>query len=173
MQNTSQTTLDIAHLRQWIDRSESRSDVIHAGAVNAMAATLDQTAHYPDGSALPLLWHWIYFWAVSPQSELGSDGHPKRGGFLPPVPLPRRMWAGGRLRFDAPLNIGSNATRSSRILDITAKEGKSGRLAFVTVAHQINCTGLPAIYEEHDIVYRDHPTPGTTAAAAKPAPAQR
>ena len=172
MQNTSQPALDIALLQQWINRSEARSDVIHAGAANALAATLDQTTHYADGSALPLLWHWIYFWAVSPQSALGADGHPQRGGFLPPVPLPRRMWAGGRLRFDAPLAIGAQSSRSSRILDVTAKEGKSGRLAFVTVAHQIDSAGQPAIYEEHDIVYRDNPQPGASvaAAAAKLAP---
>ncbi len=170
MHNPSQPLLDIDLLRSWIGRSESSRDQIHAARANALAATLDESVHYNDGDALPLLWHWLYFWSASPQSGLGADGHAQRGGFLPPVPLPRRMWAGGRLRFDAPLVIGANAMRSSRILDVTAKQGKSGALAFVTVAHQINYGDQPVIYEEHDIVYRDHPAPGAAAAPPVPAP---
>lgn len=171
MQPTSQPELDIAFLKTWTGRSQSAHDVIAGGAACALAATLDLDSHYADGDTLPPLWHWIYFWAVSPQSALGEDGHPQRGGFLPPVPLPRRMWAGGRLRFDHPVPIGGAATRESRIEDVKIKSGSTGHLAFVTVSHQIVCAGQPAIYEEHDIVYRDHPQPGAPAAVPKPAPA--
>ncbi len=91
------TDIDIDQLKQWTGRSESAQDLIAAAAANALAATLDRDERLPDGAALPPLWHWIYFWSVVPMSGLGQDGHAKRGGFLPPVPLPRRMWAGGRL----------------------------------------------------------------------------
>ncbi len=163
-------TLDLDHLRQWTGRSETRLDQIHAGIVNAMAATLDRDEHYAAGDALPPLWHWLFFWAVSPASGIGPDGHPRRGGFLPPVELPRRMWAGGRLRFAAPLPVGAAATRTSRILDVNAKTGSSGRLAFVTVEHEISANGQLAVREEHDIVYRDNPQPGAAPAAPKAAP---
>lgn len=164
--------LDLALLRQWLGRSETKTDQIHATAANALAATLDQQPVYLEGSALPPLWHWIYFWSMSAQSELGVDGHPQRGGFLPPVPLPRRMWAGGRFRFVAPLLIGAVASRSSAITRIDTKSGSSGPLAFVTVSHQISSEGQVCVLEEHDIVYREIPVPGTAAiAAAKLAPA--
>ena len=162
--------LDLDHLRQWTGRSETREDLMHTAIVNAMAATLDRDDHYRDGDALPPLWHWLFFWSVSPASTLGPDGHPKRGGFLPPVTLPRRMWAGGRLYFAAPLAVGSTATRLSRIKEVSAKTGNSGRLAFVTVEHEISAGGRRAIREEHDIVYRDHPQAGAAPALAKPAP---
>ena len=125
--------LDLDLLRQWIGRSETHEDQIHASLVNAMAATLDRDERYGPGDALPMLWHWMLFWAVSPASGLGPDGHPRRGGFLPPVELPRRMWAGGRLTFHAPLPVASEVTRLSTIKDVTVKNGSSGRLAFVTV----------------------------------------
>jgi 3-methylfumaryl-CoA hydratase len=135
-----------------------------------MAATLDKEQILSAGDPLPLLWHWLFFWAVSPASGIGPDGHPKRGSFLPPVELPRRMWAGGRLKFDSDLPIASDAKRVSRINAIDVKAGNSGRLAFVTVAHEIGAHGKVAIYEEHDIVYRDNPQPGAAPAAAKAAP---
>ena len=139
---------------------KTREDLIHVAAVNAMAATLDKEQILSAGDPLPLLWHWLFFWAVSPASGIGPDGHPKRGSFLPPVELPRRMWAGGRLKFDSDLPIASDAKRVSRINAIDVKAGNSGRLAFVTVAHEIGAHGKVAIYEEHDIVYRDNPQPG-------------
>lgn len=162
--------LDLDHLRQWTGRSETRDDLMHTAIVNAMAATLDRDEHFREGDALPHLWHWLFFWAVSPASALGPDGHPQRGGFLPPVALPRRMWAGGRLSFAAPLPVGATATRVSRIKDISAKTGSSGRLAFVTVEHEISAGGRLTVREEHDIVYRDQPQPGAAAATPKPAP---
>ncbi|NEX60462.1 FAS1-like dehydratase domain-containing protein [Noviherbaspirillum galbum] len=167
------TAIDLPLLRQWIDKSEQHHDLIHPGMAAALSAVLDRNQAPAPGEALPPLWHWIYFWSVHPQSEVGPDGHAKRGGFLPPVPLPRRMWAGGRLRFEAPLPVGAQATRTSRIMKVDAKEGRTGSLAFVTVKHEIASNGVVAVTEEHDIVYRDMPAPGSAAATTKagaPAP---
>jgi 3-methylfumaryl-CoA hydratase len=163
--------LDLELLKQWVGRNEMRNDLIHIASVNAMAATLDKEEILSAGDPLPLLWHWLFFWAVSPASGIGPDGHPKRGGFLPPVELPRRMWAGGRLKFECDLPVASQAKRVSRINAIDVKTGNSGRLAFVTVAHEIGANGKVSIHEEHDIVYRDNPQPGAAPAATKPAPA--
>ena len=163
----TEEAFDLALLQQWVGKTETKQDVIQPGMADALAATLDRAA---PGVGLPPLWHWIYFWTAVPASEVGADGHPQRGGFLPPVPLPRRMWAGGRLNFTAPLVIGHSATRSSRILDVTAKKGATGTLAFVTVQHEIAQDGRIAVTEEHDIVYRSLPQPGVAAPAAKPAP---
>jgi 3-methylfumaryl-CoA hydratase len=104
------------------------------------------------------------------QSEIGPDGHAKRGGFLPPVPLPRRMWAGSRLEFLAPVRAGQAISRTSRIADVRLKEGRTGPLVFVKVHHEIRAEGQLAIHEEHDIVYRDLPAPGEPAPAGVPAP---
>jgi 3-methylfumaryl-CoA hydratase len=159
--------LDIAKLQQWIGRSETRSDVVTAAPVAALAATLDIDS---PGEILPPLWHWLYFLPFHRQSELGPDGHAKRGGFLPPVDLPRRMWAGGRLEFHHPLHVGDNITRVSRIADVKLKQGRSGPLVFVLVRHEISNAGGLALTEEHDIVYREHPGPGDAAPAPQPAP---
>ena len=158
-------------LKQWIGRTETRTDRITAVPVAALAATLDRDDPPPQpGDELPRLWHWLYFLPVCRQSELGPDGHPRRGGFLPPVPLPRRMWAGGRLEFHRALHVGETVTRTSRILDVTSKQGSSGPLVFVLVRHEIGTPNGLALTEEHDIVYRDHPHPGDPAPAPPPAP---
>jgi 3-methylfumaryl-CoA hydratase len=159
--------VDLPLLQQWVGKTEVKEDMIQPGLASALAATLDRAAPASD---LPPLWHWIYFWVVAPESEIGADGHPQRGGFLPPVPLPRRMWAGGRLTFTAPLALGKPATRTSRILDVAAKNGATGQLAFVTVRHEIAQQGHIAVTEEHDIVYRGLPQPGAAAIAPKQAP---
>jgi 3-methylfumaryl-CoA hydratase len=160
--------MDLDHLRDWIGRTEQRSDDVTATPVAALSATLDRDDPAPlPGSDLPPLWHWLYFLPLARHSEIGPDGHPKRGGFLPPVPLPRRMWAGGRLEFHHPLRLGDELTRTSRIAGVDIKHGRSGSLVFVTVRHEVhNAQGL-AISEEHDIVYRDAP-----AADAVPPPPQ-
>jgi 3-methylfumaryl-CoA hydratase len=160
---------DAPLLQQWVGNTESASTRLDVRTAAALAATLDRP--FPSAAALPPLWHWIYFWTASPQAELGSDGHPQRGGFLPPVPLPRRMWAGGRLTFAAPLQIDSEVTRTSVVQSVTAKIGASGNLAFVTVEHEITHRGTVCITEEHDIVYRAMPEPGAPAPTARPAPA--
>src|SRR5664279_4565095 len=151
-------------LRAWIGRSEERADTVTAAPLAALAATLDRDDPVPGpGTAVPPLGHLLYFLPVARQSELGPDGHPRRGGFLPPVALPRRMWAGGRLRFEQPLRVGDEATRRSTIADVASKSARSGPLVFVTVRHAIsNGAGL-AIEEEHDIVYRDLPAPGAVS----------
>lgn len=159
-------------LQQWIGRSETRTDLIHAGTANALAATLDSPLLLQQGDALPPLWHWIYFWTAAPASAIGADGHALRGGFLPPVALPRRMWAGGRLQFHAPLPVGAHAKRVSRVADVKQRQGASGTLVFVTVEHAIHCEGRPCLTEEHDIVYRDLPRPDAAPAAPRPAPAE-
>jgi len=162
---------DPDHLNDWLGRVSESSDVIGATPVQAMSATLDRDDAPPAaGDVLPPLWHWLYFLSAERQSAIGPDGHPKRGGFLPPVPLPRRMWAGGRFEFLQPLRVGEAVWRSSRIADISAKQGRSGALVFVRVRHEISNEDGIALTEEHDIVYRDPPQPGASAEPAKSAP---
>jgi 3-methylfumaryl-CoA hydratase len=125
----------------------------------------DTTTEFAPGSPLPPLWQWFFFLPRTPQSRLGADGHPQRGGFLPPIELPRRMFAGARRRFLKPLVIGKPARRQSLIQDISSKEGRTGSLAFVTVAHSILQDGEVCIVEEQDIVYRE---PGGPVRAPEP-----
>ena len=159
------------HYDAWIGRTEERADTITAVPVAALAATLDRDDPPPQrGTPLPPLWHWLFFLPLQRQSELGPDGHPRRGGFLPPVALPRRMWAGGRLTFDGDLRVGDEVTRSSRIAAVAAKESRSGPLLFVTVEHRIRNAAGAVVAEEHDIVYRDLPAPGTASPQPPPAP---
>jgi 3-methylfumaryl-CoA hydratase len=160
-------SLDVANLQSWIGRSETLHDVVTSAPMRALAATLDRDDM---SDQLPPCWHWLYFLPVHRQSDIGPDGHALRGGFLPPVPLPRRMWAGSRLRFVAPLRIGQSITRTSRIDDVRLKEGRSGPLVFVNVRHEVRGDGELAIDEQHDIVYRDHPHPGEAPPAGVPAP---
>jgi 3-methylfumaryl-CoA hydratase len=156
----------------WIGRTERRLDTVTPAPLAALAATLDRDDPAPrPGTEVPPLWHWLYFLPLHRQGELGPDGHALRGGFLPPVVLPRRMWAGGRLVFHHPLRVGDVAERVSRIASVETKEGRSGPLVFVTVRHEIsNAQGL-ALTEEHDIVYRENPRPGAPPPPLQPAPA--
>ena len=151
----------LAHLQTWQGRTETLHDTVTAAPVRALSATLDRDDPEPvGGTVLPPLWHWLYFLPHHRQSELGPDGHAKRGGFLPPVPLPRRMWAGGRLNWLQPLKVGDSVQRTSRIESVTHKSGRTGDLIFVLVKHEVhNAAGL-ALTEEHDIVYRAAPQPG-------------
>ena len=162
--------LDNARLQQWVGQTEVLHDVVRPETAAALAATLDYADAPLEGEPLPPLWHWTNFHVIARQSQLGPDGHPQRGGFLPPVPLPRRMWAGGRFVFHAAVPIGARVTRTSTIQSVSAKEGATGRLVFVTVRHEIARDGEPAITEEHDIVYRDLPVPGSVAPPPKAAP---
>lgn len=152
----------------WVGRSEQVIDMLEPARTNALRAALGEAQPLAAGDALPLLHHWLYFWDVRPPEGLGPDGHPARGGFLPPVPLPRRMWAGGRLKFLQPLRVGERVTRTSTILKVEAKSGKSGSLVFVTVEHRLAGAEGLAIVEEQDIVYREPAAAGATTA---PAPA--
>ena len=145
----------VAELRAWEGRSESSVDLITAAPLRGLSATLDRADAEPaTGAEVPPLWHWLYFLPRAPQHELGDDGHPRLGSFMPPVPLPRRMWAGGRLQWHAPLKVGDAAQRVSTIQSVQHKSGRTGDLVFVVVRHEIsNAAGL-ALTEEHDIVYR-------------------
>jgi 3-methylfumaryl-CoA hydratase len=149
-------------LTDWIGRQETVHDSIGATPVKALNATLD----HPDmavvpGTSLPPLWHWLYFLPLHRQSEIGADGHARRGGFLPPVPLPRRMWAGSQFEFRSPVRVGDDVERTSTIANVTQKEGRTGKLVFVKVRHELRCNGAPdpAIVEFHDIVYREAKQP--------------
>jgi 3-methylfumaryl-CoA hydratase len=163
--------MDINYLREWLGRVESKADQITPVPVAGLSATLDRDDPAPQtGDELPNLWHWLYFLPIHKQSEIGHDGHPLRGGFLPPVPLPRRMWAGSRLQFHQPLRIGDAITRDSRIVDVSHKEGRTGELVFVLVRHEISNAAGVAITEEHDIVYRENPRPGDVPPKPQAAP---
>jgi len=163
--------IDIYHLRDWVGRSEQYVERIHAFPSSALAATLDRDdAPYQDGTVLPHLWHWLHFLPIFKLSDAGYDGHAALGGFLPPVPLPRRMWAGSRFRFHHPLRIGQDLTKTSTVRSVDHKSGRSGDLVFVTVAHSVaNSDGI-GIDEEHDIVYRQPPAPDAPAPTPKMAP---
>jgi 3-methylfumaryl-CoA hydratase len=162
-------------LKEWIGRSEAVSDVITATPYAALSATLDRPPVRPaPGTTLHPLWHWLYFLPLHAQSEIGPDGHAKRGGFLPPVPLPRRMWAGSQFEFLQPLRIGDNVTRVSTIDNVDAKTGRTGPLVFVKVRHEIrrNDEHEVALREFHDIVYREAPSADAPAPPPKAAPAE-
>jgi 3-methylfumaryl-CoA hydratase len=166
---TEKPNLD--HLRQWIGRSNEATDVVTAQLVKGLRATLFMEIGEPKpGDAAPFTAHWCLGQPVYPMSELGPDGHPTRGGFLPPVPLPRRMWAGGELEFFKALRVGDEMTRISRISDVTMKTGSTGVLCFVSVEHLITTPRGTVLRERQDIVYRDIST-ATAAAPAKPAAA--
>ena len=165
-------SVNLEHLRSWIGRTESLHDTATLAPLRALSATLDRDASgIAPGWALPPCWHWLYFLPTHRQSELGPDGHAQRGGFLPPVPLPRRMWAGSRLDFLAPLRAGQAIERQSRIADVQLKQGRQGALVFVQVHHDIWAEGQRLIHEEHDIVYRDLPPAASGAGTAAASPA--
>jgi len=153
----------LSELQAWTGRRETWRDQVGATPVKALNATLDHPAMPADpGTPLPPLWHWLYFLPLHRQSEIGPDGHAKRGGFLPPVPLPRRMWAGSQFEFRSPIRVGDSVERKSTIADVSGKEGRTGKLVFVKVRHEVRCNDSPepAIVEFHDIVYREARRPG-------------
>jgi len=159
-------------LEEWIGKSETVADVVTAFPYAALSATLDRSVERPPaGTALPALWHWLYFLPLYRQSDVGPDGHAKRGGFLPPVPLPRRMWAGSQFEFHMPLRVGDTLERISTIQDVTEKSGRTGPLVFVKVRHEIRRNGEPkiALTEFHDIVYREAAKPDDVAPPPKAA----
>ena len=171
--------MDAAALHAWIGRQEIRYDDITPTQAQALAATLDwENTTLTTGQILPAPWHWLYFLPIPKASEIDVDGHARKGGFLPAVPLPRRMWAGSRITFQSPLRIGDSTRRVSTIKDVKSKEGSSGYLVFVTVLHEtfvieddLKAERL-AICEEQDIVYREALDPGAPLPQALPSPAQ-
>ena len=152
--------------RDWIGRTERVEDPLSWVQAQAAQAMLDEPgALLVDGDALPLPWHWFHFLPRAPQAALDIDGHPRRGGFLPPIPYPRRMFAGARMRVHRPLRVGMPALREGTIRDVVMKSGKTGALAFVTVAYRFVQGGVLCLEEEQDIVYRE---PGARVAAPQP-----
>ena len=168
----------LSHLQSWQGRSETVADEITAAPLRGLSATLDRDDPSPTrGTELPPLWHWLFFLPQHRQSEISADGHAARGGFLPPVPLPRRMWAGGELQWHAPLRVGDAVQRRSTIESVTHKSGRTGDLVFVVVKHEIHAPQGLALTERHNIVYRAAPQPGdpvpAPTAAEPDAPWQR
>jgi 3-methylfumaryl-CoA hydratase len=165
--------VDVQTLQRWIGKTERSEDTITPFPVAALSATLDRDDAAPrNGDPLPPLWHWLYFLPLYRHSEAGPDGHRARGGFLPPVDLPRRMWAGSRVQFARPLRVGERVQRISTVASVTHKTGRSGELVFVVVRHELGGDAGHALSEEHDIVYREAPRPGDAPAAPQPAPAE-
>ena len=163
--------LDLDHLRQWLGKTEEATDVVTAQLVKGLRATLFLDIGSPvTGDPAPFTTHWCLAPPVYPASQLSEDGHPTRGGFLPPVPLPRRMWAGGEIEFVDSLRVGDDVKRSSKIADITVKSGSTGTLCFVSVNHTITTPRGVAIKERHDIVYREATTGPQTAPKSPPQP---
>jgi 3-methylfumaryl-CoA hydratase len=163
-------TMKSEDLQSWIGRQEIRQDQITSAPLVSLAAMLDRDDLPRPGDPVPPLWSWLYFQPQVKQSELGPDGHARRGGFLPPVQLPRRMWAGGQLEFLHDLHVGETVTRKSTILSIQSKDGSSGPLVFVTVGHEISdASGQLLLTELHDIVYRGMPAAGQAAAKTEKA----
>jgi 3-methylfumaryl-CoA hydratase len=148
--------LNVEHLRSWIDKSETQADEITPQLVRAYRATVfDEDAPSARGERVPQGLHWCVTPHTVAMHQLGADGHPARGGFLPPVPLPRRMWAGSRVRFLDDLRVGDEVVRRSTVKDVTVKEGRSGTLCFVVVRHEFSSPRGAAVEEEQDIVYRE------------------
>lgn len=157
----------LGDLERWVGRTQERNDTASAAAVAALSALLDRDDPRPvPGEAMPPLAHWLHFLSATRQSELGPDGHARRGGFLPPVPLPRRMWAGSRLEFLQPIAVGEAISLRSRIAGVEVKRGRSGALVFVTVRHEVSGERGLAVVDEQDLVYR-----GDGGAAPEPVPA--
>ncbi|MGQ0749988.1 MAG: FAS1-like dehydratase domain-containing protein, partial [Betaproteobacteria bacterium] len=157
---------------EWIGQKESAVDYVTIPVVHRLAATLDRDDPMPRaGDPLPVGWHAILFPRVVRHSQIGADGHPERGDFLPPVPLPRRMFAGKRTTFAQDLRVGDEVKRESTIAAVNVKQGRSGQMVFVTVATDISSPRGLAISEEQDIVYRAEPDPNAPSPAPQPAPA--
>ncbi len=170
------TSLDLTHLNQWLGKEQVVEAMISVETANLMNATLNREPTFKAGDELPPAWHWLYFHEAVEGNRLGVEGHAKLGYFMPPVSFggdapPRRMWAGGSFHyFERPLRLGDHATKRSRIKSITPKEGRSGRLCFVIVEHEITVNNERCLLEEQTIVYREPAQAGSQPVKAKPAP---
>jgi 3-methylfumaryl-CoA hydratase len=161
----------IERLKDWIGLSEERTEQLTYGPSRALAAALDRHEPTSVGDPLPPLRHWLHFLPYGRPGELRPDGSPRTGSLLPPVPLPRRMWAGSRVAFAAPLRVGQVVTRRTTIADVEVKVGRSGPLVFVRVVHELGAGEGCAIREEQDVVFRSGPRPGESVGTAAEAPA--
>jgi 3-methylfumaryl-CoA hydratase len=166
-----QVKLDADHLSQWIGSKQTTEETISVEPLHRMRATLDlEPKTMRDGEVVPELWHWAYFLKPARASELGRDGHTSLGEFMPPIPLPRRMWAGGHVKFSAPLRVGELARRESTVRDVRIKQGRTGILCFVEVEHDILVGDELKLSETNNIVYRDMQQPGDSNTQAPEAP---
>lgn len=152
------SSIDIDFLRTWVGKENPVADDLNPFPARALAAALDHTALPGKGDLLPPPWHWLYFLDTPSATGTGHDGHPKKGGFLPPVPLPRRMWAAGKFEIEQPLLLGAPAQKKSTIRSVELKEGKTGALVFVNIEHALYQNERRCILEEQNVVYRDMPT---------------
>jgi 3-methylfumaryl-CoA hydratase len=155
------------HLKEWVGKTESQTDVVTAAPLAGLAATLDHRDPPWKPGEVPPLGHWLYFLPKAPQSEIGPDGHAKRGGFLPPVELPRRMWAAGDFEFFSPLPLNAKIERRSLITSVEHKTGRTGEMVFVKVQHDVFAGGAAALREVHSIVYREAPKLGESLPPAE------
>ncbi len=162
--------MDVADWMPWMGRTEKRESTADAWPVEGLQALLDNPSVSSTGSEAPPLAQWLYFGPTVAQSQIGEDGHPKRGSFLPPVELPRRMWAASDIRFHSPIRIGEPLRKTSEIADISLKQGESGALVFVKVAHRYESTAVLLLEETQTLVYRDHPLASVVPPAGKEAP---
>ena len=156
-------------LESWTRTIDVAQDVVTAERVERLALALGVEPLVRDQPLRPL-WHWLFFAAPTARTDTGEDGHPRRGGFLPPLPHRRRMYAGGRLEFHAPVPIGADLTRRGEIVDITEKSGRSGDIVVVSVHYEITCDGRPAITEQQDLVYTDAPPSPVAPETTTPLP---
>ncbi len=163
-------TNDIETLRQWVGRTEAVTETISAPWANRLAHTVGREATLANGDYLPPLWHFATHLTSVPLESLDVDGHSVRGAFLPPVALPRRMWAAGSLTFTGDLHLGESVTKTSTVTNVEAKTGRSGPLCFVTVAHELAVDGDIRISEVQDLVYLEHPDPRAPTPTPTPAP---
>ena len=168
--STTTAALDLNHLRKWIGKTNETSDTITAHMVRGLRATYFLDVGEPvKGDAAPLSIHWCLAPQVAPMSQIGPDGHPARGGFLPPVLLPRRMWAGGKTDFKDSLRVGDEVKKLSKIIDVQLKTGSTGTLCFVTLDHSFSTPRGEAVFERQEVVYRDNPPPEGNKASTSPA----
>jgi 3-methylfumaryl-CoA hydratase len=166
----TRSSMNVEYLKSWIGRQEIVEDDLPVVPANALGATLDHETFLHKGDDLPPLWHWIYFLKLHRQSEIGEDGNGRKGEFIPPVPLPRRMFAGAQIFFDRPLKLGQRARRESTIEDLTFKKGRTGELAFLKIKVVIKDDGGVVLTEHQDLVYRE---PATGTQSAQGAPSRR
>lgn len=168
----NENEIDIEHLQEWVGNSVEMDDDISLFQARALAAALNNTTLPEKGDALPPFWEWMYFLPTPAGNETGPDGHPDKGGFLPPVPLPRRMWAAGQAEYKQALVIGEPARRTSTIESVELKTGRSGTLVFVNVRHDIHQGDALCISQLQNIVYREASEDAEfTLPPGKPAPA--
>jgi 3-methylfumaryl-CoA hydratase len=164
-------SLDIEHLQTWVGRERRTGEVLSPFPARALAAMLDHVRLPEDGEPLPPAWHWLYFLDTPSAAETGCDGHPLKGGFLPPVPLSRRMWAAGSLDLMRPLRLGLPAEKISIIRAVEVKQGSTGTLVFVKLEHELRQEDSLCLREEQTLVYREMPATAVPLPAGDPAPA--